>query len=72
MRISIFIGRALNELGRNQEASLHFEEAVRLDPTSAQAHLLLGKAYLRAGHQAEAASHLEAAARYEAGSRTVR
>ena len=68
----IELGRALEQDGEGDEAIRHLQRSLALQPASAQAELLLGKAYARAGRTAEAEIHLKAAASYEAGSVTVR
>ncbi len=42
-------GRTLTAMGRHAEAAPHFAEAVRLDPSYADAHYRLGLAYVQAG-----------------------
>jgi Flp pilus assembly protein TadD len=44
------LGTALYRQGRDEEAILHFQECVRLQPRYAPAHLNLGNAFNRTGH----------------------
>ena len=48
-------GRAHMEAGQWDEAIAEFEAAVRLDPSSAEAHFQLGNAYTHKGRLDEAA-----------------
>jgi len=50
-------GRLLLDLDRVQEAIVHLERAVKLAPTSPEAHFHLAAAYGRVGRAAEAARH---------------
>jgi tetratricopeptide (TPR) repeat protein len=50
-------GRLLLDLDRVKEAIVHLERAVKLAPTSPEAHFHLAAAYGRAGRTAEAAKH---------------
>ncbi|MCB9897459.1 MAG: tetratricopeptide repeat protein [Planctomycetes bacterium] len=54
-------GAALGELQRDDESRAALEECLRLDPSQADAHNLLGLAALRDGRLAEAETHLLAA-----------
>lgn len=60
----IYLGRALMERGRLDEAIPHLERGVALAPESAQGHLLLAKALVKAAREPEAQEHFDAAARY--------
>ena len=44
--VLINLGNALNADGRTREAAARYEEALRLEPDSAEAHYLLGSACL--------------------------
>jgi len=57
--ISYFRGLALNRAGKPQEAEGAFKEAIRLNPSSAEAHLGLGKTELALGRTKDATSELE-------------
>lgn len=59
--ISYFQGLSLNRLNRRQEAATAFEEAIRLNPKSAEAHLGLGKTDLALGQVTDAIGQLEEA-----------
>lgn len=59
--ISYFQGLSLNRLNRRTEAAAAFEEAIRLNPQSAEAHLGLGKTDLALGHVTEAIAQLKEA-----------
>jgi exonuclease VII small subunit len=52
------------ERGRLDEAIPHLERGVALAPESAQGHLLLAKALVKAAREPEAQEHFDAAARY--------
>jgi len=59
--IAYFEGLALDRAGKQAEAILAFEEAVRLDANSAEAHLGLGKTLLAGGKVKEANAELSKA-----------
>jgi Flp pilus assembly protein TadD len=70
--ISYFRGLALGRAGKQLEAMSAFEEAVRLDPHSAEAHLSLGKAELALGRVSDAITELEEALRLSPGNPQAR
>jgi len=53
------LGKALLERDKINEALLHLQAAVKLDPRNSRMHLALANAYRRAGQSAEAASEIE-------------
>jgi tetratricopeptide (TPR) repeat protein len=57
--ISYFQGLALDRAARPAEAVSAFEEALRLNPNSSEAHLGLGKSELAIGHTGQAISELQ-------------
>jgi Flp pilus assembly protein TadD len=57
--ISYFRGLALNRAGKPAEAEVAFEEAVRLNPASAEAHLGLGKTQMALGRIKDASDELQ-------------
>jgi tetratricopeptide (TPR) repeat protein len=57
--ISYFQGLALDRAARPAEAISAFQEAIRLNPGSAEAHLGLGKTELLVGHTNEAIAELQ-------------
>lgn len=57
--ISYFQGLALDRAARPAEAISAFQDATRLNPTSSEAHLGLGKTELLTGHNSEAIAELE-------------
>jgi tetratricopeptide (TPR) repeat protein len=57
--ISYFLGLALNRAARPAEAIPAFQEAIRLNPGSSEAHLGLGKTELLVGHNNEAITELQ-------------
>jgi tetratricopeptide (TPR) repeat protein len=57
------IGAVYEVLHQHDDARIAFEEAVRRDPTNAEAHYALGTQYLHARAFAQALTHLEEAAR---------
>ena len=56
--ISYFQGLALDRAARPAEAISAFQDAIRLNPGSAEAHLGLGKTELLVGHNSEAIAEL--------------
>ncbi|MEQ1353581.1 MAG: tetratricopeptide repeat protein, partial [Candidatus Acidiferrum sp.] len=56
---SYFRGLALDRAGRAQEALRAFQEAVKLNPGSAEAHAGVGKMQLNLGHLPQAITELE-------------
>jgi tetratricopeptide (TPR) repeat protein len=63
--IWVILGRALELLGRHEEAAEAFETAVRLDPSSGPPHLGLGRRFERGGELGAAAASYQRA--HEAG-----
>ena len=59
--LSYFQGLALNRAGKTPEAISAFREALQENPSSAEAHVGLGKAELQEGNAREAAAELEEA-----------
>jgi tetratricopeptide (TPR) repeat protein len=57
--ISYFYGLALNRAARPAEAISAFQDAIRLNPGSSEAHLGLGKTQLLVGHNNEAIAELQ-------------
>jgi tetratricopeptide (TPR) repeat protein len=55
---SYFRGLALERAGKPQEALSAFQEAVKLNPANAEAHLSLGKTHLTLGHVQPAIAEL--------------
>jgi tetratricopeptide (TPR) repeat protein len=70
--ISYFRGLALGRAGKQLEAMSAFEEAVRLDPHSAEAHLSLGKTELALGRVSDAIAELEEVLRLSPGNMQAR
>lgn len=58
---SLELGRALERAQRRKEATAAYQEAIRLDPSLAAAHLRLGRAYSRDSNFGEAEKELAAA-----------
>jgi tetratricopeptide (TPR) repeat protein len=65
--LSYFRGLALARAAKPEEALAEFQQAVRLDPKNAEAHLNLGKTQLTLGHVHEAIPELLEALRLEPG-----
>jgi Flp pilus assembly protein TadD len=65
--ISYFRGLALDRAGKPSEATLAFQEAVRLDSNNAEAHLHLGKTELALGRVSNAITELQEALRLSPG-----
>jgi len=65
-------GMALHLAGRYAEAVKRLEEAVRLDPRNAMAHLLLGTGYLKQNQAEKAIRPLDEAVRLEPGNLLAR
>lgn len=65
--LSYFRGLALARAAKSEEALAAFQQAVRLDPKNAEAHLNLGKTQLTLGHVHEAIPDLLEALRLEPG-----
>ena len=59
------LGANLNAQGRSDEARVHFEEALRLNPDYPEAHCNLGLLLLGQGRSDEARAHLEEALRFD-------
>lgn len=59
--LSYFRGLSLDRAGKRSEAIPAFQEAIRLNPGSAEAHLELGKTELTVGHVNDAIAELEEA-----------
>jgi len=65
--ISYFRGLALNRAGKPLQAMSAFQDAVELDPNSAEAHLGLGKTALKLGQVSDATADLREALRLSPG-----
>ena len=65
--IAYFQGLALNRAAKPGQAAAAFEESVRLNPKSAEAHLGLGKTELALGRVTEATRELEESLRLNPG-----
>jgi tetratricopeptide (TPR) repeat protein len=65
--ISYFQGLALDRAARRAEAIAAFQEAIRLNPNSSEAHLGLGKTDLSLGRISEATAELQEALRLSPG-----
>jgi Flp pilus assembly protein TadD len=65
--ISYFRGLALDRAGKNLEALMAFQEAVRLDTSNAEVHLNLGKTELALGRVSDAIAELQEALRLSPG-----
>jgi len=63
---------ALIKQGRWQESVAHYEQALRLDPTLAEAHRNLAIAYLQTGRLAEGTTELRAALKLDPGDAETR
>jgi tetratricopeptide (TPR) repeat protein len=59
--ISYFRGLAFDRMGKPEEALTSFQDALKLDPNSAEAHLSLGKAEMSAGRLDAAIAELQEA-----------
>ena len=57
------LGQTYSDLGRNQEATEAFKEAIRLKPDLAAAHSELGAAYLSLAREQEGAETFKEAIR---------
>ncbi len=57
--ISYFRGLAFDRSGKPQEAIAAFQDALKLDPNTAEAHLALGKTEMTSGHLDTAISELQ-------------
>jgi len=57
----LFLGLALNRLGKQKEAIHELEQAVRYSPESVDPHLHLGEALVAAGQRKEGFAHLDRA-----------
>jgi tetratricopeptide (TPR) repeat protein len=65
--IAYFRGLALNRAAKPEQAATAFEEAVHLNPNSAEAHFGLGKTELALGRGTDATSELEQSLRLSPG-----
>ena len=65
--LSYFQGLALARAAKPEEALAAFQQAVRLDPKNAEAHVNLGKTLLTLGHAKEAIPELREALRLDSG-----
>jgi tetratricopeptide (TPR) repeat protein len=65
--ISYFLGLALDRAGRPQDAVPAFQAALRLNPSSAEAHLGLGKTELTLNRASDAIAELEETLRIDPG-----
>ena len=57
----LYLGLALNRLGKPQEGLLELRQAVRYSPESVDPHLHLGEALVAAGERKEGFAHLDRA-----------
>jgi Tfp pilus assembly protein PilF len=60
------LGVLYSQASALEKAAIHFEEAVRLDPGYAAAHMNLAEALQALGREREAAEHREAYERLQA------
>jgi tetratricopeptide (TPR) repeat protein len=67
--ISYFRGLALDRAGKPSGSRAAFQQAIRLSPNSAEAHLQLGKTEFALSHLKEAISELNEALRLDAGNK---
>jgi tetratricopeptide (TPR) repeat protein len=65
--IAYFRGLALSRAGKPEQAAAAFEEAIRLNPASAEAHLGLGKTELTMGRVPDAIGQLQETLRLNPG-----
>ncbi len=70
--ISYFRGLALDREGKRSEALAAFQDAVRLNPNSAEAHLNLGKTEFSLGQVHEAIAELQEALRLDPGNKQAK
>lgn len=70
--ISYFRGLALNRAGKPDQAMLAFQQAVQLEPHSAEAHLGLGKTALALGRLSDATTELRETLRLNPGNLQAR
>lgn len=70
--ISYFLGLSLDRAGKRLEAISAFQQAIRLNPKSAEAHLGLGKAELALGRLNDAIADLEETLRLSHGNLQAR
>lgn len=70
--LSYFLGLSLDRSGKRLEAIAAFEDAVRLDPKNAEAHLSLGKTELALGRLNNAIAELEEALHLSPGNLQAR
>lgn len=70
--ISYFRGLSLDRAGKRSEAIPAFQEAIQLNPSSAEAHLELGKTELTVGHVNDAIAELEEALHLNPGNLQAR
>lgn len=70
--LSYFLGLSLDRSGKRLEAIAAFEEALRLDPKNAEAHLALGKTEFAVGRLKDAIGELEEALRLSPGNLQAR
>jgi tetratricopeptide (TPR) repeat protein len=66
------LGVALEKAGRFEEAAVHLEEAIRLEPRNARAHLNRGDVLFALGRWTEAAGAFEEALRLDPGDALTR
>jgi thioredoxin-like negative regulator of GroEL len=64
----LLLGKAKLAKGQTQQAVQLLEAAVKAAPTSCEAHLCLGQAYLKGKNYTKAREHLRSAVRYGRGS----
>ena len=70
--LTYFMGLALDRAGKRTEAINAFQQAIRLNPDSAEAHLGLGKSELAGGQTREAIAELQEALRLRPGNAPAR
>jgi superkiller protein 3 len=70
--ISYFRGLAFDRSGKREEAIAAFQDALKLDPSNAEAHLSLGKTEMSLGHLDAAITELQEALRLSPNNNQVR
>ncbi len=69
-RVHLGLGKALEQLGHNEEAVSEFQRAIQLGPTQAGPHYLLGRTYQKLKRMAEFKTQMEIAQKLQAEKRT--